>query len=238
MQAIRAGGRTIHDRSGLPLLALLLIVSPSCGPASDSRDRPTATPGEGPGRSRPIDKAAMAQVQAVVDGNNQFAFDLYARLRTGRSDNLFLSPASLSTAMAMTYAGARGQTAEEMARVLHFGLPQEKLHPAFALLRATWVGDGEKAGYRLNVANRLWGQEGFEFLPGFLSVTREDHGAELAPVDFARQAEQGRRRINAWVEEQTQGKIRDLIPTGVLDVATRLVLTSAIAFKGEWTVPF
>ena len=90
----------------------------------------------------------------------------------------------------------------------------------------------------MSVANRLWGQEGFDFRPEFLATTRESYGAELAQVDFARQAEPARRRINAWVEEQTQGKITDLIPPGVLDAMTRLVLTNAIYFKGDWAEPF
>jgi serpin B len=177
-------------------------------------------------------------VRVVVEGSNQFALDLSARLQTGQFGNLFFSPGSLSTALAMTYAGARGQTAEQMTQVLHFPLSQEKLHPAFAVLQATWGAGGEKARYRLNVANRLWGQEGFAFVPGFLAVTRERYGAELAQVDFARKTEPARQRINAWVEEQTQGEIRDLIPSDVLDATTRLVLTDAIYFKGEWTEPF
>ena len=177
-------------------------------------------------------------MRAVAEDNNRFALDLYARLRTGQSDNLFFSPGSLSTALAMTYAGARGQSAGQMAKVLHLRLPQEKLHPAFGDLRRYWnIGEKER-GYRLSVANRLWGQQGFRFLPGFLALTREHYGAELAQVDFARQAEPARQRINAWVEEQTRGKIRDLIAPGVLDAMTRLVLTNAIYFKGVWTESF
>jgi serpin B len=206
---------------GLPLLALMLLSSPSCAPTSH---RPPATP--------------SSEVRAVAEANNHFAFDLYARLRGGQSDNLFFSPGSLSTALAMTYAGARGQTAEQMAQVLHFRLPQENLHAAFGDLRRYWDANDEGSGYRLSVANRLWGQEGFHFLPAFLAVTREHYGAELAQVDFARRTEPARRRINAWVEEQTQGKIQDLIPPGVFDSMTRLVLTNAIHFKGVWTKPF
>ena len=149
-------------------------------------------------------------VHAVVEDNNGFALDLYARLRTGQSDNLFFSPGSLSTALAMTYAGAKGETASQMAKVLHFSLPQEKLHPAFASLNRTWHGKGKESGYRLIVANRLWGQEGYLFLPGFLAVTRDHYDAELAQVDFVEQTEPARQRINGWVEEQTQGKI--LVP--------------------------
>jgi serpin B len=125
-----------------------------------------------------------------------------------------------------------------MGKVLHFGLPQDKLHPAFASLNRTWNAGGQKRGYRLSVANRLWGQEGFDFLPGFLAVTREQYGAELSHVDFTGQTEQARQRINTWVEEQTQDKIRDLIPSGALNSMSRLILTNAIYFKGDWTRPF
>jgi serpin B len=206
------------------LLALMLIVGTSCAPTSEARDRPPAAP--------------SADVRAVAEDNNRFALDLYARLRTGPADNLFFSPASLSTALAMTYAGAGGRTAEQMARVLHFGLPRERLHPAFRDLRRYWDAKDKESGYRLSLANRLWGQQGSHFLPGFLATTREHYGAELAQVDFARQADRARQRINAWIEEQTRRKIQDLIPPGVLDAMTGLVLTNAIYFKGDWTEPF
>ncbi len=227
MQTIRIGQRTCHALFGLHLLALVLVVSPSSAPSS--------------GQSDPSEREAVAvrtDERAVAEDNNRFALDLYARLRAGRSDNLFFSPGSLSTALAMTYAGARGETASQMAKVLHFTLPQERLHRAFGDLRRYWDVGGTERGYRLIVANRLWGQQGFHFLPGFLNVTQEHYGAELAQVDFVRQTDQARQRINAWVEEQTQDKIRDLIPPGVLDGMTRLVLTNAIYFKGDWTEPF
>ena len=180
----------------------------------------------------------QADVRAVVEGNNRFALDLHARLRADQPGNLFFAPGSLSTALAMTYAGARGETASQMAKVLHFALPPEKLHPSFASLNRTWNPDGQGRGFRLGVANRLWGQDGYHFLPGFLAITRDDYGAELAQVDFGGQTEQARRQINAWVEERTEGKIRDLIPPGALDSLSRLVLTNAIYLKGEWSRPF
>ena len=177
-------------------------------------------------------------VATVVGGNNRFALDLYARLRTEQSGNLFFSPSSISTALAMTYAGARGDTESEMAKVLHFTLPQDKLHPGFASLNKTLDGNGEKRGYRLHGANRLWGQQGYGFLPEFLTITRTHYDAELAEVDFVRETEQARQQINTWVEKQTQDKIKDLIPPGIIDALTRLVLTNAIYFKGDWTKPF
>ncbi len=177
-------------------------------------------------------------VQAVVAGNNEFALDLYAKLREGGPDNLFFSPASLSTALAMTYAGARGETAEQMARVLHFILSPPELQSAFAVLGQSWSSDIEDQGRQLSIANRLWGQEGLRFLPDYLAVTRDAYGAELARVDFRHDAETARHRINTWVEEQTQDKIKNLIPAGALDALTRLVLTNAVYFKGKWSSPF
>ncbi len=231
MAPFRARQRTSDVLLGLHLLAMMLIVGPSCGPASQTGDWPSEKPGQ-------QTEVMSTDVRAVVEGGNQLAVDLYARLRAGQAGNLFFAPESLSASLAMVYAGARGETADQMAEVLHFRLVPEKLHPAFGELRRTWGVTGNDRGYRLNLANRLWSQEGLDFLPGLLAVTREQYGAQLAQVDFARQTEQAVARINSWVEERTQGKIRDLMPPGVLDAKTRLVLTNAIYFKGDWTVPF
>ena len=137
----------------------------------------------------------------------------------------------------MTYAGASGKTAAEMAKVLHFTLPQDQLHPAFGAWAATFQGDTKKQGYQLCIANRLWGQAGYVFLPKFLQITRDDYGAELAQVDFAR-PEAARQTINTWVEDQTEKKIKNLIAPGVLNAATTLVLTNATYFKGDWDRKF
>lgn len=176
-------------------------------------------------------------VAAVVKGDNEFAFDLYGRLRE-QDGNLFFSPNSISTALAMTYAGARHDTADEMAKALHFTLPQEKLHPAFAELLKGLNGEGKKRGYRLNVANRLWGQKGYGFKEDFLKLTKDNYGAGLQEVDFIRATEAARKEINAWVEKQTRDKIKELIKEGILDDTTRLVLTNAIYFKGDWNSQF
>jgi serpin B len=171
----------------------------------------------------------------VVQGNNQFAIDIYARLRQ-QPGNLFLSPYSLSTALAMTYAGARGETAEQMAKVLHFDVTPDRLHPAFeALIRQ--VNENKSRPYRLSVANALWGQESDPFLPEFLRLLADRYGAGLRRVDF-QFTEQARRTINTWVEEQTEGKIKDLLMPIDLLPRTSLVLTNAIYFKGDWASPF
>jgi serpin B len=182
-------------------------------------------------------EAKKPDVAAVVKGNNQFAFDLYAQLRK-QDGNLFFAPNSISTALAMTYAGARGDTADEMAKALHFTLPPDQLHPAFAALLKEQNGEGKKRGYQLSVANALWGQKGEGFKDDFLKLTRDNYGAGLREVDFKDAAEAARQEINAWVEKQTHDKIKDLLKPGVVNPLTRLVLTNAIYFKGDWDSQF
>jgi serpin B len=187
-------------------------------------------------RETDAERKQRLDVSAVVEGNTQFAFDLYAKLREGSTDNLFFSPCSISTALAMTYAGAREETEKEMARVLHFTVPQDRLSLIFASLMAGLQNDTK--GVQFCVANHLWGQQGYDFLPEFLRITREDYGAELALLDFVRAPEEARTTINDWVEKQTERRIRDVVPPGVLNELTRLVLTNAVYFKGTWTTQF
>ena len=166
---------------------------------------------------------------------NAFAFDLYRAAASGE-DDLVLSPASVSVAMAMTWAGARGRTAEQMAEALHFELPQERLHPAMARLRSDLLD--EVAGVELAVANRLWGQQGAAFLDPFLAVTRDSYGAQTVEADFAGDPEGVRADINRWVDEQTRHRIPDLLQPGTIEPLTRLVLANAIAFEGQWKFKF
>jgi serpin B len=174
---------------------------------------------------------------AVLEGQNAFALDLYARLR-GEDGNLFFSPYSISTALAMTYAGAKGDTASEMAKTLHFPTDAEKLHASYAALLGRLNGDGTDRGYQLNVANALWGQKGHPFLNPFLTLVRDHYRAGLSDLDFAGNSGEARKFINTWVEKKTQDKIKDLLPEGSINPLTRLVLTNAIYFKGDWASPF
>ena len=178
-----------------------------------------------------------SDIAAVVSGNHEFALDLYAKLAGQEPGNLFFSPYSVSTALAMTYAGARGNTEAQMASALHFPLPQDDLHAAFGSVIADLNGS-QREGYQLSTANRLWGQQGYGFLPEFLDVTRLNYGAELAQVDFIGATEPTRQTINHWVEEQTQQKIKNLLPPGAVTPDTRLVLTNAIYFKSDWKYQF
>jgi len=184
--------------------------------------------------------AQPGEIAKQVDGNSAFAFDLYHALCREGDGNLFYSPYSISVALAMTFAGARTETESEMAATLHYRLPQERLHPAFNTLDTALTSQGSGQGegaFQLNIANAIWGQEGFEFLPAFLDTLAENYGAGLRTVDFA-QVEAARRIINGWVSDQTQGKIEELIPEGYLDPLVRLVLTNAIYFNGKWVLPF
>ncbi|MCP4541234.1 MAG: serpin family protein [Chloroflexi bacterium] len=179
----------------------------------------------------------------LVDGNSAFAFDLYQILRE-KDGNLFYSPHSISLALAMTYAGARSETERQMADVLHFTLPQDYLHPAFNGLDLELARRGEGAegqdgeGFRLNIVNALWGQDGYGFLPEFLDTLAKNYGAGLRLLDFVNAPEASRVTINDWVNEQTEDKIKDLIPQGAIDPLTRLVLTNAIYFNAAWSHPF
>lgn len=175
-------------------------------------------------------------IAKLIEGNSSFAFDLYQKIRDG-SGNLFFSPYSISLALAMTYAGARGETAQQMAEALDFTLSQENLHPAFNALDLALVENGND-NFRLNIANSLWGQYGFSFENDFLDVLALNYGARMWLVDFITDAENARTKINYWVSEHTENKIENLLPAGSVDDYTRLVLTNAIYFKAIWQNKF
>lgn len=182
--------------------------------------------------------ATEEETAGLVAGNSAFAFDLYQQLKS-QEGNLFYSPYSISMALAMTYAGARDGTEAEMAETLHFEQPQSVLHPTINALDTTLnsYGQGED-DFQLNVANAIWGQEGYEFLPEFLDLLAEQYGAGLRTLDFGQDPEGAAEIINNWVSEQTEGKIEDLISPGLLNAMVRLVLTNAIYFNGAWTFQF
>jgi serpin B len=178
---------------------------------------------------------SSADRAAVVAGNNAFAVALYGQLRN-KPGNLFFSPESVSVALAMTYAGARGQTAAEMAKTLDFTVPPDRLAPAMGALLSDL--NAAHTGYELHVANGLWAQQGYVFLPGFLGVMKNDYGAGFKEVDFKTAAEAARQAINHWVEQQTNDKIQNLIAPNALSSETRLALVNAIYFKGDWERQF
>lgn len=196
---------------------------------------------------------------AIVKSGNDFAWKLYRKLAEDNG-NLFFSPGSIHTALAMTYAGARGNTARQMFDVLSFPVQpatpspaaatapagatskpapwsQRRIHEACGYL-VSRLSAGKKTGYEIYLANALWGQKGYPWLEEFLATTRANYGAGLREVDFAGQTEKARRTINTWVEEQTKDKVTELIAKDMLTRVTTLVLTNAIYFKGDWASKF
>ena len=183
--------------------------------------------------------ASSEDMAAVVDGNNQFAFDIYHDFiqdSANEGKNLFFSPYSISTALAMTYEGARGDTAAEMANVLHLPQDDSVRRNGYSAVTA-WINKGDKK-YQLSTANALWVQEDYNFLPEYFDVVGRYYGGGVTNMDFKNDAENSRNIINVWVEDRTNSKIKNLIPAGVINELTRLVLTNAIYFKGDWVTQF
>jgi serpin B len=214
----------------VPILLILMAIASPCLCA----DKPAAK--------------ERTDQQIIVEGNNKFALALYAKLQA-RQGNLFFSPYSISTALAMAYAGARGQTEQQMAKALHFPTTvkvngsevvpfRQRFHPAFAAIIKDLNARGQKDVYELTVANALWGQKGYGFLKEFLDTIKAHYDGQLNEVDFVTATETARKTINAWVEKETKNKIKNLIPRGALNSLTRLVLTNAIYFKGNWARQF
>jgi serpin B len=171
----------------------------------------------------------------VTQSNNAFAIELYSQL-SRRPGNLFFSPESISTALAMTYAGAQSETAAEMSKTLHFTSGLGQLHAAMgALLRDR---NAAHDGYQLKEADALWVQTGYSLLPEFLKVTKDNYGAGLNQLDFNGATETSRHTINAWVAQHTENKIMELLQPTSVTSDTRLLLTNAIYFKGDWDERF
>lgn len=173
----------------------------------------------------------------VVAGNTGFAIDLYGKLRA-QEGNVCFSPYSISTALAMTYGGARGETEKQMAQTLHFNLSPDKLHPAFAALEANLGEVQQKGQVKLAVANSLWPQKGYAFLPDYLALCRKYYSTSITPVDYLEHTEAARQTINDWVETRTNRKIVELLKPEMVSSSTRLVLVNAIYFKGKWASQF
>ncbi len=214
----------------------LSILLTSCAP------RPSASVAHS-NVARQADPAAPdADVSSLVDGNNAFALSLYRSLEA-TDGNLAFSPYSISLALAMTYAGARGETGSQMAQALHYTLPQDRLHPAFNRLDLALAHAGQPASQdehplKLKIANAVWAEQTFSFLQQYLDLIALNYGAGVQLADFANQPQAVRQQINNWVSDQTEKKIEDLIPDGALDKSTKMVLVNALYFKADWQNPF
>jgi serpin B len=187
--------------------------------------------------ANPLTGAAASEA-ALGSAINAFGLDLYSQLQGEKGGNLFASPLSIATALAMAYAGARGETATQMADVLHFSQDPAAMESAFAALLADLNAAGQSGGFSLDVADALWAQQGLPLLADFVSAMQSDFGGGLKQVDFAGDTETARQTINNWVSQETNGKITDLFVPGALTAYTRLVLTNAIYFKGQWATAF
>lgn len=185
-------------------------------------------------------EVSQTDLEILSDGNNTFTINLYQALKEENEGNLFYSPYSISSALAMTYAGARGETEKQMANTLHFTLPQDRLHPAFNSVSLALASRGQetseldKMGFILKNVNAIWGQKNFKFKTAFLDVLAENYGAGMRICDFVKEPEKSRLTINDWVSEQTANKITELLPAGSIDPSVFLVLTNAIYFKSNW----
>ncbi len=224
---MRHARHTRHARCARPFQSLFAVVSfAAC----------TSSAGAAPKEPAPVAKPLTALPAAFVVSNDGFASDLYAQLGK-KPGNVFVSPSSISTALAMTYGGAKGATAKEMAKAMHFDLPTSDLHDAFHSLLARLDSTGGK-NPELRIANRLFGQKGMTWETPFIELTKKDYGADLGIVDYLKANEAARLTINGWVEGKTNSKITELLKPGTIDEMTRLVLTNAIYFKGNWASRF
>ncbi|MFO0585981.1 MAG: serpin family protein [Polyangiaceae bacterium] len=228
-------------------LALTLAFAAGCDGSSSSgectdADKPGCVVESSKQRIQNPDVPA-ADTAELVKGNSKFAFDLYQQLRAEQG-NLFYSPYSISLALAMTWAGAKGKTESDMAATLGFTLPQDKLHPAFNGLDQALASRGKNAkasdgmGFRLKIANALWGQVGFPFEQPFLDTLAVNYGAGMHIVDYETDPAGSVDLINNWIDTQTEGKIPKLLSPDNIDSSTRLILTNAIYFNAAWQTPF
>ncbi|WP_437483644.1 serpin family protein [Sorangium sp. So ce1014] len=244
-------------RTCAPPFVLSLAAILGCETTTDPNEDPNPDPGgeachdaDKPGCVVASDKQRISAPDvpaedraALVSGNSAFSLDLYKQLRQ-KPGNVFYSPYSISTALAMTWAGAKGETEEAMADTMHFDLGQDRLHPAFNWIDQELESRGQGAqgadgeGFRLNVVNALWGQIGYPFEAPFLDTLGLNYGAGMHVVDFLDHPQDAADLINGWVSDRTEGKIEKLVPVEAITPETVLVLTNAIYFNAAWRTPF
>ena len=201
--------------------------------------------------------AAVSTLQAAdfdtaTKATNELGVDLYKQFATG-DKNICLSPYSIQSALAMTFAGAEGDTRAEMARVLHFPYNDTQIHASFAALQSSLNEMASKTGQiaeqskkrsgpsepiTLLVANHLFAQKGYDFREPFRELVKKFYGAPFETLDFKKDPEAARAYINKWVSDQTRAKIRDLVPAGAIKEVTRLVLANALYLKAPWAWEF
>ena len=219
---------------------MLPLIAAACGESSSP-----STPATTELRSDKVRVTAPAisagDAAAFANDNLAFAIHMHQALRASQPDNFIFSQTSISTALAMLYAGAGTTTAAEMVNALHFGLPADQLHAAFNALdlALTTPPAGSSAdAFRLAIANSIWLQDGFPVLPSYLDTLATNYGAGMFVEDFITDPEGARHQINGWVSDRTEAQIPELFPKGAINDLTRLVLTNAVFFHGDWKTPF
>ena len=223
------------------VLVVLCIVAAGCtsnAPVSPET-RTGVTPGVTSANMVLPSPGTPRDTRAVAEANNRFAFSLYSRLAQDKDysgSNLFFSPFSLSSALALTYEGARGRTADEIRNVFFFPGNDTALRGGFSGMNA--AVNSPDPHYSLRTANALWAEKTYPFLDDYVTTASQYYGAKTTNLDFISHPEDSRVTINSWVENRTEDRIKDLIPAGVIDPATRLVITNAIYFKGSWVKQF
>lgn len=199
-------------------------ITPNPNPTPNSNNNPNVT-----------NNLVIDLKPSVIEANNQLAMDIYKRYKS-KEENLFYSSFSISSALAMTYEGAKGKTAEEMQAVLHLPSDKEKIHSNFVKIYNE-INKPNKS-YQLTTANALWAQRDYPFREDYFKTVDDYYNGKVTNLDFVRDTENSRVTINNWVENKTNDKIKDLIPKGILSPLTRLVLTNAIYFKANWSSQF
>ncbi|HSW40368.1 MAG TPA: serpin family protein [Acidobacteriota bacterium] len=220
----------------ISILIMLFILAGCAQPVTPAEQKSGKARETSPSVSQP-------ELDRLAEGNTTFALDLFQLLKE-QDGNFFYSPYSISQALAMTYGGMRGETEKQTAAALQFRLGQEQLHAAFNRtdIDLNQRGQGAKGadgkGFRLNVVNAIWGRQGYQFTREYLDLLARNYGAGLRIVDYQAAPEQSRRTINQWVADQTENRIKDLLPQGSITSLTRLVLTNAIYFNAAWANRF
>ena len=173
----------------------------------------------------------------LIQGNTDFSFDLYRILKHEQGD-LFFSPYSISSALAMTYAGANARTRLQMAKTLNFRIGEDDIHSTFSRINKELDLISKNRGIQLEVANSLWLQKEYKFLPSYLSLVEKFYDSAIFSVDYINKRNIVRQKINNWIEKNTNYKIKNIITERFLNHLTRLVLVNAVYFKGLWLTEF
>lgn len=203
-------------------------------PGSSAKETPIVLAAVTPPEPEPL----SGDPKAAARANNTFAVELYGKLGSKTKGNVFFSPYSISTALAMLHAGAAGQTRAEMAALLHLNGSMAEVNAGYRALTESISAAGKAGGFQLNVANALWVQQDYPFLPSYINTLKQSYNANLFAMAFVAAPEASRRSINGWVAQQTKDKIRDLIRPPLIDRYTRFLLTNAVYFKGDWSDAF